>query len=208
MYTSTKALTMYSSDLYRLIARVYNSSSGYQSFTMHSTTLEYAIKKTNRYYLPVLLELYMKIVEALKKILPKYVYPEDQPGKYNIIRAELEETDDSFSIVFKGIVYIPPAVFLRLLSLFLWYEIKYQTGSKPTFSKLGKIKTQKLKDLTDEVRYDAMRLPAKYTKIAVQKKCNFCGTSTSFVNLWKMKVEGSIKEFETPVCNKHKIKRM
>jgi hypothetical protein len=189
-----------------MIIRTYNSATGTEVFRIKGNKLIYKIQKSNSVRLPILLNLYVKIVQAFQKIPAKYIHSEAK--QLEMVKVDLIETEDEFNIEIKGIDYIPPSVILKLLPLFMWYEIKYFTGSKPSATNLGKVKMKRLSTFIEKIKFDVNRLSSKFVKNYKLMRCNVCGEETYFVNQWRNKIKNQVYTFETPVCVKHKNHRL
>ncbi len=198
----------YPREIVETIVRLYNLVSPVDSMNLAGMKLHFTLpKKEWGEDLKVMTWLYEKLAKALMSIQKKYL-PQMNHSKYNLFLLDLEDKEDYVQIIISGILYIPPSSLLNLLQMFMWYEIRQQTGTKPKYSPQGRILVERLKQEIKDFKHRIDLMEFNTVRVEDTMVCHFCGEQTSLVNIWNYRLENRLVEIETPVCQKHRMRKI
>jgi len=187
------------------IIRHFNSVIKESILVVSMNKLEIRFERAKMSDKSVVVSLFTKLVEAFKSISEKYIIERDIHTR---IRLNLEDTDEFYKILVSGVIYVPPGKIFNLLSLILWYHIRYITGTKPSNSEFGRKLTQTWRDEEKHMRFEINQSSRRVNVTKSSGPCYICGEPAFKENVWEFKPHETSKSLmmRTQVCRKHTTK--
>jgi len=198
----------YPRELLESIVRIYNLVSQVDSMNLAGMKLLFELpRKGWGEDMRIITWLSEKLAHAFLGIQKKYLPPHIS-RRYPFFHLEILSTEKAVGLSISGALYIPPSTLLKLLQLFMWYEIRQQTGTKPKYSPQGREQVERMKREIKRFRRKVDGVDFTTKRIETLDHCHFCGAETQMVNVWNYRIYNQLVEIETPVCDKHRMRKI
>lgn len=204
MMSSITQHRVYPIDIYQHVARRFNGVIGSQVLKMNTSRFQFRFQRHPNDNKSIIIGLFSKLIEAFQIIKKKYLFHQEK----HHIRFKIKETPELHTITMYGGIYIPPQKVFKLLSLVLWYYIRYKSGSKPKLSNYGRKTTTQWRNEEKLLKREINNSPRILHLTYEEEPCHLCGKLTNALNKWTFRTQKDFTpiRLETRVCQKHRSK--